>query len=65
MNIKNCQRCGSPLNGVSIMSMFNTQIICMGCKDKERQDPNYKKAVQADIDEIRKGNFNFEGIGLK
>lgn len=50
---------------MTIMSMFNTQIICMKCKGAERQRPDYNDAVAADVAEIKKGNLNFEGIGLK
>lgn len=65
MNVKNCQRCNKPTNGITIMSMFSTQIICMDCKEKETQDPRYADAVKADNEQIKKGNFNFKGIGLK
>ena len=64
MNQENCDRCGQPTNRVTIMSMYNEQIICLSCKDKERQRSDYDKAVQADIAEIKRGNYNFEGIGL-
>lgn len=47
------------------MSMFNEQTICMACCKKERQRADYKDAVEADHAEIRKGNYNFKGIGLK
>jgi hypothetical protein len=30
------------------MSMFNEDVICMACKEKERQRPDYRKAVEAD-----------------
>ena len=58
-----CMRCGKPLNGVSIMSMYNTDIICMDCKEKESKRKDYKKAVDADNEAIRNGNMNFKGIG--
>lgn len=45
------------------MSMFNEDCICMECAKKERQRADYNKAVEADHAEIRKGNFNFKGIG--
>jgi len=57
-----CDRCGKPLNGCSIMSMFNTDIICMDCKMKEKNHPDYKKAVEADNDAIKNGNYNYKGI---
>ena len=59
----NCDRCGGSLDGGRIMSMFNTDCICMDCKEKEQQRADYRKAVEADHAEIRKGNYNFEGIG--
>lgn len=64
-NQKYCDRCGGSLEGGRIMSMFNEQCICMSCKDKETKEPEYKKAVEADQEEIRKGNYNFKGIGKK
>mgnify|MGYP003596465407 FL=1 len=59
---KHCDRCGGSLEGGRIMSMFNEQCICMGCKEKETKDTEYNKAVEADHEEIRKGNFNYKGI---
>jgi hypothetical protein len=59
---KYCDRCGGSLKGGRIMSMFNEDCICMSCKEKETKDPEYKKAVEADQKEIRKGNFNYKGI---
>lgn len=47
------------------MSMYNEQLICMECKDKETKRGDYDKAVEADHKEIRKGNYNFKGIGFK
>ena len=45
-----------------IQSMFNSECICMDCKKKECADSEYKKAQDADIEEIRKGNYNFKGM---
>ena len=59
-----CDRCGAPLT-VRIMSMFNEDVICMECKEKERQRSDYRDAVEADNEAIRHGNRNFKGIGLK
>ena len=63
MEKTHCDRCGQPLHGCSIMSMFNTDVICMNCKMKEKSDPRYRKAVEADNEAIRNGNYNFKGIG--
>lgn len=64
----NCDRCGKDLKGGRIMSMFNEDCICMDCKEKERQDPEYKKAVNTmlkEADAIAAGvkpAANFEDI---
>lgn len=59
-----CQRCGKKTN-VHIMSMFNTQLICLKCEEKEREHPRYKAACDAEIAACQKGDFNFPGIGRK
>jgi len=65
-NQKHCDRCGGDLKNGRIMSMFNTDCICMACSNKEKLDKDYKKAVEADHEQIKKGNYNFEGIrGVK
>lgn len=65
MHRENCERCHQPTNGVTIMSMYNEDVICMSCKENEKKKDDYKKAVDADIAEIKKGNYNFKGIGYK
>ena len=60
---KHCDRCGGSLDKGRTMSMFNEDCICMECKKKEIQRADYNKAVEADHEEIRKGNYNFKGIG--
>ena len=59
-----CDRCGGTLKDGRIMSMYNQECICIRCKEKERQRGDYSMAVEADHDQIRKGNYNFVGIGL-
>lgn len=59
---KNCDRCGGSLAGGRIMSMFNEDCLCMSCKEKETKEPDYDKAVKADHEEIKMGNYNFKGI---
>ena len=66
MEKKFCDRCGKPLNGCSIMSMYDTSIICVDCKKEEMEDEErYHNAVEADNAAIRSGNYNFKGIGWK
>lgn len=58
-----CDRCGGALDKGRIMSMFNTDCICMKCKGEEKKDSRYKEAEEKDREEIKKGNYNFKGIG--
>ena len=58
-----CERCGKATR-TTIVSMFNTQTICMGCKDKEKKRPDYGQAQAADRAAIHSGNYNYQGIGL-
>lgn len=60
---KYCTRCRGDLTGGRTMSMFNEDCICMECARKERERDDYKRAVEADIAEIKRGNYNFKGIG--
>lgn len=62
-NQRNCDRCGGGLEKGRIMSMLNEDCICMDCKDKETKDKNYEKARDREIEEVKKGNYNFKGIG--
>ena len=58
-----CDRCGGSLEGGRIMSMFSEECICMDCSKKERELPEFKQALDAELAEIRRGNYNFKGIG--
>ena len=61
MNKSICDRCGEPTNGVTTMSMFNEDVICMDCKDKEKKDPEYKAAAKAEMDAVKRGDRNYKG----
>jgi hypothetical protein len=61
MNKSICDRCGEPTNGVTIMSMFNEDVICMTCKKEEKNDPEYQAASDSELEEVRKGNTNYKG----
>ena len=58
-----CDRCKQE-TGVLIMSMFNTQMICPGCRDREQADPMYEQAREQELEAVRRGDYNFGGIGL-
>jgi hypothetical protein len=57
-----CQRCRKETFG-TIMSKFNTDIICFDCKDKEKNHPRYAEADKAEVESVRRGDKNFPGIG--
>lgn len=59
-----CDRCGGETRGMTTLSFFNTQEICLACDRKERDHPLFETARNADEAACRGGNFNFEGIGL-
>ena len=61
MSKSECDRCGEPTDGITTMSMFNEDIICMNCKDLEKEDPDYERASNIEREQIRKGNTNFKG----
>lgn len=57
-----CERCGKETT-TTICSMFNTEMICMDCKSKERNHPKYAEAREAERQAVLSGNYNFQGIG--
>ncbi|MHC6181085.1 gamma-glutamylcyclotransferase [Clostridium sp. JNZ X4-2] len=59
---KICSRCCGSLKNGRIMSMYNQDCICLSCKDKEKKRNDYKEAVEAEHEEIKKGNYNYKGI---
>jgi len=63
MEIDRCNRCHEQTN-VTIMSKFNTDIICTDCKRRERDHPAYIAADRAEVNAVRQGIRNFPGIGL-
>lgn len=45
--------------------MYNTDCICLDCKEKEMKRSDYKEATKAEHEEIKKGNYNYKGIKEK
>ena len=60
--MKTCSRCGKATD-TWILSMFNTQEICLECKEQEKNHPRYQEACEADRKAIQRGDYNFKGIG--
>lgn len=58
-----CDRCGSETKSIK-MSFFNTEECCLECIETEKLHPKYKEAKEQEISECKKGNYNYEGIGL-
>lgn len=57
-----CPRCKQRTD-VTIMSRFNTQEICIACEKRERQHPDYQRAAEAELAAVRRGDYNFPGVG--
>lgn len=58
-----CERCGEqhvPLIG----SYFDESMICPRCEAIERQHPDFKRARDTEMQQVRAGNYNYPGIGL-
>ncbi len=60
--VKKCDRCGGELR-VRQMSRFNTDVLCPACIVEEKKHPDYGKAVEAELEAVRRGDMNFLGIG--
>lgn len=60
---KFCDRCHGSLSGGRIMSRFNTDCLCMECERKERERPDYQDAADAELEAVKRGNFNYQGTG--
>ena len=59
-----CHRCNKETSAL-IGSMFNTQMICLECKEKETKHPRYEEAVKREYEEVLKGNYNYEGLAIE
>ena len=57
-----CDRCGEEVFALQ-MSRFNTEMCCVHCLEIERKRPKYKEAVEAELQQVRLGNYNFSGVG--
>lgn len=60
---KTCDRCGAELTA-RIQSMYNEDLICMDCKQKETERADYREAVEAENEAVKRGERNFKGKGF-
>lgn len=58
-----CERCRKATD-TTICSMFNTEMICMECKQMEAAHPDYQLARDTEHQAVLSGDYNFPGIGL-
>ena len=58
-----CAWCKGEANP-NTMSYFSKDTICSNCKNLEEKHPMYGKAQKVEIEQIKLGNFNYEGIGV-
>ena len=58
-----CSRCHRH-TGITIMSKFNTDEICVDCKELEQFHPDYDHASATELAQVQAGNYNYEGVGL-
>lgn len=59
-----CDRCGKENPRALSGSFFNEDICCMECIEMEERHELYSIARYIENKEVKKGNMNFEGIGL-
>ncbi len=57
-----CARCRKETD-ITIMSMLNTEILCLDCREAEQHDPRYEAARRAEGEAVLRGDLNFPGIG--
>ena len=57
-----CHRCGAK-STTYIMSMFDTSLVCFHCQEAEQRHPDYERARTAELEALRRGDRNFQGIG--
>ena len=55
-----CDRCKQPpIDNTTIMSKFNTQVICTPCKEKEKEHTDYEAACNAENQAIDISDRNY------
>lgn len=56
-----CSRCGGPLTART-MSRMNEDVLCMDCAESEKAHPRYREAVEAELEHVKAGNYNYPGL---
>jgi two-component SAPR family response regulator len=58
-----CDRCKEEVSTLK-GSYFNTEMICLECDSRERAHSMFEMAKKIENEQVKQGNYNFEGIGL-
>lgn len=58
-----CDRCYKETI-VTTMSFFDASMCCPDCIKVEKTHPQYEEAHRREVEEVKRGNYNFPGIGL-
>lgn len=56
-----CSRCGKDLD-IRIMSKLNEDVLCITCADAEKKHLRYSEAVDAELAQVKVGNYNYPGL---
>lgn len=56
-----CSRCGGPLTART-MSRMNEDVLCMECAEVEKAHPRYQEAADAELGQVKVGNYNYQGL---
>ena len=58
-----CRRCGHERTG-AVSSMFDGELICNACNQREKEHPKYNSAINALKNAVNNGNYRYCGVGL-
>lgn len=58
-----CDRCKNKVQFLR-MSIFNTDMCCKECLKTEQKHPLYSYAKEKELEHVKMGCYNFEGIGI-
>ena len=58
---ESCSRCGGALIARS-MSRMNEDVLCMDCLELEKAHPRYQEAIEAELEQVKAGNYNYPGL---
>ena len=57
-----CDRCNAETNTLK-GSYFNLDMLCVDCNTREQNHSDYQLAKEKELEQVKLGNLNYEGIG--